>query len=111
MGDGHHVWASSEWVLMMRYCFMREEADHLVLGQGIPERWLDADEPSSFGPAPTEFGDVTVTVTATTSKETTVTWEADWHGQSPALDIRLPGHTPVRVEAGDRVNQQVLSRR
>jgi hypothetical protein len=110
MGDGHHVWASSEWVLMMRYCFMREEADHLVLGQGIPERWLDSEEPISFGPAPTEFGEVTVTVTATDSKETTVTWEANWHGRAPALDIRLPGHTSARIEPGEPLNQMTLRR-
>lgn len=110
MGDGHHVWASSEWVLMMRYCFLREEDDHLVLCQGIPERWLDAEGPISFGAAPTEFGEVTVTVEAKSATETEVRWDADWHGPAPALTIRLPGHQPVWIDAGQTQNQAVLSR-
>ncbi len=110
MGDGHHVWASSEWVLMMRYCFLREEGDHLVLCQGIPERWLEAEGPISFGAAPTEFGEVTVTVKATSATETEVRWDADWHGPAPALAIRLPGHQPVWIDAGQTQNQAVLIR-
>ncbi|MFP3874680.1 MAG: hypothetical protein ACLFV1_09525, partial [Thiohalophilus sp.] len=52
MGDGHHVWASAEWVMMIRNCFVREEADRLILCAGIPARWLDQAEPIRFGPAP-----------------------------------------------------------
>jgi len=29
MGDGQHVWAAAEWVLMMRNCFVREEGARL----------------------------------------------------------------------------------
>ncbi|MBP2687710.1 MAG: hypothetical protein H6Q81_2615, partial [Deltaproteobacteria bacterium] len=29
MGDGHHAWASAEWVLMIRNMFVREEGDRL----------------------------------------------------------------------------------
>ncbi len=35
MGDGHHVWASAEWVVMQRNCFVREEGEGLVLGAGL----------------------------------------------------------------------------
>ena len=38
MGDGQHVWAAAEWVLMIRNCFAREEDDHLILCSGIPAR-------------------------------------------------------------------------
>ncbi|MFP5344729.1 MAG: hypothetical protein ACLGGU_03675, partial [Gammaproteobacteria bacterium] len=31
MGDGQHVWAAAEWVLMIRNCFVREEEDRLIL--------------------------------------------------------------------------------
>ncbi|MFT5313422.1 MAG: hypothetical protein ACI8Z9_001915, partial [Paraglaciecola sp.] len=31
MGDGQHVWAAAEWILMLRFCFVREEEDCLVL--------------------------------------------------------------------------------
>src|SRR6185503_7644675 len=36
MGDGEHVWAAAEWILLMRNCFVREEGDSLVVGSGIP---------------------------------------------------------------------------
>ncbi|HSG48957.1 MAG TPA: hypothetical protein VLA43_14145, partial [Longimicrobiales bacterium] len=62
MGDGHHVWASAEWVLMLRNMFVREEGGRLVLASGILPEWLAADGPISFGPAPTSFGPVTVEV-------------------------------------------------
>ena len=40
MGDGHHVWAAAEWVLMLRYCFLREEGDTLVLASSSARRKL-----------------------------------------------------------------------
>src|SRR6185436_20954594 len=36
MGDGQHVWAAAEWVLMLRNLFVREEGDRLILGSGLP---------------------------------------------------------------------------
>ncbi len=62
MGDGHHVWAAAEWALMLRNCFVREEGERLILCAGVPARWLDQHEPVSFGPAPTAFGAVTVSI-------------------------------------------------
>ncbi|HKK23399.1 MAG TPA: hypothetical protein VJ947_06895, partial [Pseudohaliea sp.] len=92
MGDGHHVWAAAEWVLMLRNCFLREEGDTLVLASGIPERWLAAGEPLSFGPAPTSFGRVTVRVLPEAGGRFRVRWEAHWHDQAPALRVALPGY-------------------
>lgn len=62
MGDGHHAWAASEWVAMMRNAFLREEGDALVIGSGLLPEWLSAGETLSFGPAPTAFGTVSVEV-------------------------------------------------
>ncbi len=100
MGDGHHVWASAEWVLMLRNCFLREEGDHLVLGSGIPQRWLDADEPVSFGPAPSSFGAVTVELTSQEDGTVELRWQGNWHRQQPPLELRVPGYEPATVEAG-----------
>ena len=58
MGDGQHVWAAAEWVLMIRNCFVREEEEGLILCSGIPQIWLDKEELMTFGPAPTSFGDI-----------------------------------------------------
>ena len=100
MGDGHHVWAAAEWVLMLRNCFVREEHDRLVLCSGVPGRWLEQSEPIRFGPAPTAFGAVTVTVTPQAAGAPRVSWDGDWRGEPPALEIRLPGYAPMKPEAG-----------
>ena len=48
MGDGQHVWAAAEWVLMIRNCFVREEDEGLILCSGIPQIWLDKKQPITF---------------------------------------------------------------
>jgi GH15 family glucan-1,4-alpha-glucosidase len=42
MGDGQHVWAAAEWVLMLRNCFVREEGNGLILcsGMGLRRHFL-----------------------------------------------------------------------
>jgi hypothetical protein len=89
MGDGHHAWASAEWVLMIRNCFVREEDDRLVLASGIDPVWLACRSPLSFGPTPTKWGPITVTVTSKDG-QTIVTWDAAWRGAAPLIDVRAP---------------------
>ncbi len=98
MGDGHHVWASAEWALMIRNCFVREEGDLLILCAGVPERWLSRTRETSFGPAPTEFGTVSIRITSHASGEVQVSWEAEWR-RTPLLEVRMAGFTPVSVPA------------
>ena len=96
MGDGQHVWAAAEWVLMLRHCFVREEDESLILCQGVPARWLAGAAPVTFGPAPTAFGPVSISVER--SEDTgrvTVAWRGAWHGAAPAIEVRLPGFRPV----------------
>lgn len=100
MGDGHHVWASAEWIMMIRNCFVREEGDCLILCAGIPERWLDQDTPIRFGPAPTSFGAITLTITPDSEHGPRIEWKSDWHDGMPEIDIRLPGFDPVEVTPG-----------
>ena len=101
MGDGHHVWAAAEWLLMVRNCLVREEADRLVLCAGLPQRWLDAGQPIGFGPAPTTFGPVTITVTPQSQDRLRVAWQGEWRGTAPAIEIRPPGFAPVTAAGGD----------
>ncbi|MEO5573653.1 MAG: hypothetical protein ABIR48_04120 [Gammaproteobacteria bacterium] len=99
MGDGQHVWAAAEWVMMMRNCFVREEADTLILVSGIPTRWLATGKPVSFGPAPTSFGNISITLRSNT-QSIEIGWEAAWRGAEPLLEIRLPGFTNLSVPPG-----------
>ena len=96
MGDGHHIWASAEWVLWIRAIFIREEGNRLVLVSGLPAKWLAQSAPLQFGPTLTPFGEVALTVTPdATGGSATLALKAKWHDHAPALEIRLPGFAPV----------------
>jgi hypothetical protein len=56
MGDGQHVWAASEWLMMIRNCLIREEGKGLLICPGIPDYWLSRSSALTFGPAPTSLG-------------------------------------------------------
>lgn len=90
MGDGQHAWAAAEWIIMLRNCFVREEADCLILGSGIPRQWLATEEPLYFGPAPTSFGHITINIKQT-ANVVTVSWDAAWHQAPASTVIKLPG--------------------
>jgi hypothetical protein len=103
MGDGQHVWAAAEWVLMMRNCFVREEGDRLVLGSGVMQAWLDHGTAMSFGPAPTAFGHVSVHIAVQAQGATRrlrVSWRGDWHAAAPAIELRVPGFAPATAPTG-----------
>lgn len=100
MGDGHHVWAAAEWVMMMRNCFVREERDRLIICSGVPGRWLEHECHISFGPAPTTFGVVSITVVPDSKNQVIVFWKGDWRGDGPLIEVRLPGFEPVTPAPG-----------
>ncbi|MFO7602280.1 MAG: hypothetical protein R6X06_00530 [Gammaproteobacteria bacterium] len=97
MGDGHHVWATAEWVLMLRNCFVREEGARLILCAGVPARWLAHNTPIRFGPAPTTFGTVTLSITPDAANPPRIDWQGNWHHDAPAIEIHLPGFEPVQA--------------
>ncbi|MDP2921379.1 MAG: GtrA family protein [Candidatus Omnitrophota bacterium] len=99
MGDGQHVWAAAEWVMMIRNCFAREEDNRLILCSGIPRMWLEKNQTIAFGPAPTIFGDIKVSVTPL-GQNILVEWQGLWFTKEPAIDIQLPGFVKVRVLPG-----------
>ena len=99
MGDGQHVWAAAEWVLMLRNCFVREEGERLILCSGIPQAWLDTKETMSFGPAPTSFGDIQITIKPLENGGS-IEWQGTWFSKEPPIDIHLPGNVKATVEPG-----------
>ena len=103
MGDGQHIWATAEWVLMVRNCFVREEEEEkkLILCSGIPAGWLNDGADIHFGPTLTSFGRVTVKVKVE-NKKIQVTWSGDWHPSGePKTEVRLPGCHSVEVKPGE----------
>lgn len=99
MGDGQHVWAAAEWVLMLRNCFVREERETLVLGQGIPRQWLNPGQVLRLGPTATRHGPVRVELRRH-REAVQVRWEGHWHAdRAPRIEVRLPGAQPVAPDA------------
>jgi hypothetical protein len=96
MGDGQHVWAAAEWVLMIRNCFVREEGDRLILCSGIPRAWLEKGQTISFGPAPTCFGNILISIKPLEQK-ILVEWQGQWFAKEPPIDIQFPGSVSVKV--------------
>jgi hypothetical protein len=96
MGDGQHVWAAAEWVMMLRSLFVREEAGGLVLAAGLLPEWLTPGARLSFGPAPTPSGALTVRV-AVEPDEAEVSWEAAGERRVPCVRVALPGHETRQV--------------
>ncbi|MFA5005114.1 MAG: GtrA family protein [Candidatus Omnitrophota bacterium] len=96
MGDGQHVWAAAEWAMMIRNCFVREEGNRLIICSGIPQVWLDKNQTISFGPAPTSFGDIQISIKPQ-GENILVQWRGTWFAQEPPIDIQLPGFKSVRI--------------
>ncbi|MFP4355911.1 MAG: hypothetical protein ACLFUJ_12370 [Phycisphaerae bacterium] len=92
MGDGQHGWAAAEWVLMARNMFCREdrEDDVLILASGVPRSWLVAGQRLKFGPTPTMFGPVTVTIDCE-AETIRVGWQGQWHNRPAEILVQLPG--------------------
>ncbi|MFW6147642.1 MAG: hypothetical protein ACOC6B_04535 [Thermodesulfobacteriota bacterium] len=101
MGDGQHVWASAEWILMARNCLVREEEDSslLVILSGVTELWYKPPSLFSFGPAPTIYGPISISVSSRENR-LAVRWTAQWRGKEPRIQVRLPGHPPVEATPG-----------
>lgn len=86
MGDGQHGWAAAEWIMMMRNCFIREEADHLVVGSGILPEWMESGQELSFGPTLTAWGSVSVRLN---EKELVI--EGAWREKPPRIEVSVNG--------------------
>jgi hypothetical protein len=95
MGDGQHVWAAAEWVLMMRNLFVREENDSLVIGAGIRRQWLEIPGSLGIERALTPHGEVTVNVTVSAKHEVEITVNGAWREGTPRIDVRIPGYASI----------------
>ncbi|MEX2578762.1 MAG: hypothetical protein WD342_06865 [Verrucomicrobiales bacterium] len=105
MGDGQHGWAAAEWIMMVRNCFVREEADAVVVGSGILPEWLEDGKRLRFGPTLTAWGAVEVTV-----EGTRLTLGTRWRSSPPPrLRIAVPGFFPIDARASEDVFDLVPS--
>ena len=61
-GDGHHGWASAEWLMLVRALLLRESERSIMLAPGIPSEWLMPAGEIRVEGAPTRFGPLTYSV-------------------------------------------------
>ncbi len=103
MGDGQHTWAAAEWLMIVRNSFIREETadEKLVLCAGLPREWLDHPEEIHFGPAPTAYGPVSITIQKQESG-ISVKWQGDWRARPPHIEVAPVWHERVRAPADAR---------
>ncbi|MEZ6129992.1 MAG: hypothetical protein R3C59_15015 [Planctomycetaceae bacterium] len=94
MGDGQHGWAAAEWVMMLRNCFVREEADRLVIGSGLFREWFQQDHDIAFGPTLTPWGRVSVRIVQPQTHPMLVV-DGHWHRDAPEIDIHVPGFAQI----------------
>ena len=97
MGDGQHIWAAAEWVLMIRNMFVREEGKKLILCSGIFPSWLEDGREIHFGRTLTTWGAVSVTVKIH-DKKIFVLWQGTWRGEIPEIEVRLPGYGTLQPQ-------------
>ena len=96
MGDGQHAWAAAEWVMMIRNLFVREEEGGLIIGSGLFPEWLCRGDDIRFGPTPTPFGPVSVTVTPGDHSARIVV-AADWRTEPESVSVQVPGYAPTVI--------------
>ena len=104
MGDGHHAWASAEWMMIMRNMFVREEQDRLILASGIVPELLEPGKPLSFGPTPTSFGPITLWIEPGKSG-VQVSWKAHWRILPQSSGVALPVQLVQHVEAAQEEHE------
>ena len=82
-----------------------EEGDGLILGAGVAPRWLVAGSPLTFGPAPTAFGPLTLTIKTEAHHRVHVAWQGHWHikghATAPTIEVCMPGFDPVTPKPGE----------
>ncbi len=109
MGDGHHIWASAEWAMMIRNCFLREEAGKLILGAGVRAEWLHTLGEVLFGPTLTPYGSVTFRLNGAAGGARGIV-EATWRTPPPLVEVRIPGFEPRTIQSiGERTEFQLTA--
>lgn len=67
MGDGHHIWATADWVHLLRNMLFFEEGDNIIITAVVPQSWYEAGKKFGIENAPSEFGQVSFTIECTSN--------------------------------------------
>ena len=97
MGDGQHVTTAAAWLMAVRNLFVREEANSLVIGSGIPPHWHYSKERMAYGPTWTPWGKLSVAFKFDV-ETADLTWDADWHAGPPPVRVAIPCFHEVELD-------------
>jgi hypothetical protein len=99
MGDGQHVWAASEWLILIRNIFIREEGDKIILCSGLYKEILDSAGVCSFGPTLTNHGTVNCKVRLEKNK-ILVEWDVVGIKTEPEIIVAFPNMKEYAIQKG-----------
>jgi hypothetical protein len=90
-GDGHHGWASAEWLMLVRLLLIDDWGDTLTLAPHLPAEWLTSAGAVEVEGAPARHGSVAYTLEwSEAGEEITLRLDPKWRGAAPRVRLRLP---------------------
>jgi hypothetical protein len=91
-GDGHHGWASAEWLMLVRALLFQESRDTLTITPALPVEWLDIAGEIIVKDAPTIFGPLSFKVEWDNGGRTLqLELDAEWRTPPSSITWRAPG--------------------
>lgn len=104
IGDMPHSWIGAEFIQAFLSLFVYEDADHrLVLGAGLPRRWVEAAGGVGISGLRTPYGTLSYRVETPVPGETRIRIEAGLSlpPENIVIDLSLP-QPPRRIEANGK---------
>lgn len=99
MGDGHHGWASSELIHLIRNLLFMERDDRLSFFPAIPQRWLDIGNVVEAKNAPSHFGPLDFSLTSE-GDSLVFRMESDFPLPPESIELNMPVKI-TRIVVGD----------
>lgn len=100
-GDGHHGWASAEWLMLVRALLFDDAKETLQITPGLPEEWLYQPGKIEVEHAPTTFGKLAYTVEWDEGgRNIRLSLSSAWHTPPGAIQWFLPGHITSAKASG-----------
>jgi hypothetical protein len=102
-GDGHHGWASAEWLLLVRALLLSEEAGGPSIAPALPSEWLRVEGQVSAAEAPTRYGPLSYALAwGDEGRVMRLDLEGRWRRRPARVTWRVPGR--VRSVSVDGVS-------
>jgi hypothetical protein len=89
-GDGHHGWASAEWLLLVRALLFTEHRQTLTITPALPAEWLQSPGEIAVENAPTLHGPLTYTIRWSDPRKLQLDVSQQWHTPPKEMYWRAP---------------------